>query len=89
VGRGVTVSLANRDRIYGASFRRRVCNIEIEEVLIAPRSPWQNLYVERFTGTIRRDLLDHVIVLSERHLTRLLTRYIPIIIGFARIARFQ
>ena len=47
----------------------------IEEILIAPRSPWQNPYVERLIGTIRRDLLDHVIVFNERHLLRLLHSY--------------
>jgi putative transposase len=46
-----------------------------EEVLIAPRSPWQNPYVERLIGSIRRECLDHVIVLHERHLRRLLTEY--------------
>jgi putative transposase len=41
-------------------------------VLSAPRSPWQNLYVERLIGSIRREVLDHVMVLHERHLRRLL-----------------
>jgi putative transposase len=47
----------------------------MEEVVIAPRSPWQNPYVERLIGSIRREVLNHVIVLNERHLTRLLTAY--------------
>jgi putative transposase len=68
--------LRDRDRIYGASFRQRVRNMGIEEVVIAPRSPWQNPYVERLIGSIRRDCLDHVIVLHERHLRRLLTEYL-------------
>ncbi len=42
---------------------------------IAPRSPWQNGYVERVIGSIRRDLLDHVIVMGEAHLRRLLRAY--------------
>jgi putative transposase len=67
--------LRDRDRVYGASFRRRVRHMGIEEVLIAPRSPWQNPYVERLIGSIRRECLDHVIVLHERHLRRLLTSY--------------
>jgi putative transposase len=67
--------LRDRDRVYGTSFRRRVRHMGIEEVLIAPRSPWQNPYVERLVGIIRRECLDHVIVLQERHLRRLLTSY--------------
>ena len=67
--------LRNRDRAYGASFRRRVRHMGIEEVLIAPQSPWQNPYVERLIGSIRRECLDHVVVLHERHLWRLLTSY--------------
>ncbi len=47
----------------------------IEEVSTAPRSPWQNPYVERMVGSIRRDCLDHVIVLNERQLKRILTIY--------------
>jgi putative transposase len=65
--------LRERDRIYGAHFRQRVGNMGIAEVLIAPRSPWPNPYVERMIGSIRRDLLDHVLVLNEPHLRRLLT----------------
>jgi putative transposase len=67
--------LCDRDRIYGASFRQRVRNMDIEEVLIAPRSPWQNPYVERVIGSLRRELLAHVIVLNQQHLRRLLTAY--------------
>jgi transposase InsO family protein len=47
----------------------------VEDVLIAPGSPWQNPYVERLIGSIRRECLDHVIVLHEHHLQRLLTDY--------------
>jgi putative transposase len=68
--------LHDRDRIYGASFQQRVQHMGIEEVLIAPRSPWQNPYVERLIGSIRRECLDHVIVLSEHHLRRILTGYL-------------
>jgi putative transposase len=68
--------LRDRDRIYGAAFQQRVRNMGIDEVVIAPGSPWQNPYVERLIGSIRRDCLDHVMVLSERHLQRLLQQYV-------------
>jgi transposase InsO family protein len=67
--------LRDRDSIYGAQFRRRVDSLGIEEVITAPRSPWQNPFAERLIGSIRRDCLDHVIVLNERHLKRLLSSY--------------
>ncbi len=47
----------------------------IAEVLIAPRSPWQNGYAERLIGSIRRECLDHVIELNDAHLMRILTEY--------------
>jgi hypothetical protein len=68
--------LRDRDSIYGACFQERVRHMSIEEVKIAPRSPWQNPYCERVIGSIRRDLLDHVIVLNDRHLRRLLGSYL-------------
>lgn len=48
----------------------------IQEVITAPRSPWQNAYVERVIGSIRRDCVDHVIVLGERQLKRVLSEYV-------------
>jgi len=50
-------------------------NMGIREVLIAPKSPWQNPYCERVIGSIRRDCLDHFIILSENHLYRILKDY--------------
>jgi len=67
--------LRDRDRVYGGHFRSRVRNIGIEEVLIAPRAPWQNPFVERLIGSIRRECLDHVIVFNENHLKRILSSY--------------
>lgn len=64
--------LRDNDSIYGDAFRQRVANLGIEEVRTAYRSPWQNAYVERLIGSVRRECLDHVIVLNERHLKRLL-----------------
>jgi transposase InsO family protein len=67
--------LRDRERIYGHWFQGRVHGMGIEEVLIAPRSPWQNAYSERLNGSIRRECLDHVIVFSEAHLRRVLKDY--------------
>jgi transposase InsO family protein len=67
--------LRDRDRKYGSRYRSRVQNFGIEEVVIAPRSPWQSPYVERLIGSIRRECLDHVIVLNERHLKGTLNAY--------------
>jgi transposase InsO family protein len=68
--------LRDRDSIYGGEFQRRVKGMRIAEVLTAPRSPWQNPFAERVIGTIRRELLDHVIVLNEGHLRRRLRSYL-------------
>jgi len=67
--------IRDRDGIYGERFRERIANMGIEEVVIAPRSPWQNPYCERLIGSIRRECVDHVIVLNERHLMRILRSY--------------
>jgi putative transposase len=50
--------------------------MDVREVVIAPRSPWQNAYAERVIGSIRRECLDHVVVIGERHLLRILSKYI-------------
>ncbi len=63
--------IRDRDRVYGPAFRTRAECMGIEEVLTAPRSPWQNPFVERVIGSVRRECLDQVIVLDERHLRRL------------------
>jgi len=60
----------------GSHFRHRVKGMGIEELLTAPQSPWQNPFVERLIGSIRRECLNHVLVLGERHLRRILTRYL-------------
>jgi len=67
--------LRDRDRIYGDYFRQRVRGLGLKEVLSGPRSPWQNPYVERLIGSIRRECLDHVIVLNEHHLRCILKSY--------------
>jgi transposase InsO family protein len=67
--------LRDRDKIYGEYFREKVAAMEIKEILIAPRSPWQNPYVERLIGSIRRECLDHMIVGNEKSLRRTLRSY--------------
>ncbi len=68
--------LRDRDAVYGVVFSSRVQALGIREVKAAPRSPWQNPYVERLIGTLRRECLDHVVVLNETHLRRLLRDYL-------------
>jgi putative transposase len=67
--------LRDRDGIYGLRFQERVAGMGIEEVVTAPRSPWQNAFVERVIGSIRRECLDHVLVMNDRHLKRILNSY--------------
>jgi transposase InsO family protein len=67
--------LRDRDAIYGEKVQRRIKSLGIEEVITAPRSPWQNPFVERIIGSIRRDCLDHIIVFNERHLRRILCEH--------------
>jgi putative transposase len=67
--------LRDRDGIYGEYFQRRVQGIGIDEVRTAAQSPWQNPYAERVIGSIRRECLNHMIVLSEQHLRRILKSY--------------
>jgi putative transposase len=67
--------LRDRDSIYGPQFEARAMSLGLQQKLIAARSPWQNPFVERLIGSIRRECLDHVLVLHARHLHRVLTDY--------------
>ena len=67
--------LRDRDKRYGKAFRERTGAMGIKEVLIAPRSPWQNPYAERLIGSIRRERLNHFIVFNESGLRRILRSY--------------
>src|ERR1700724_1028835 len=67
--------IRDRDRIYGAVVTRRLRAMGIRDKPIAPASPWQNGFAERLIGSIRRECLDHVIVLSEERLRRILRSY--------------
>ena len=66
----------DRDRIYDDTVHRRIASLGITEVVSSPRSPWQNPYVERVIGSVRRECLDHIIILNERHLRRVLRAYL-------------
>ena len=68
--------LRDRDGLYRVEFSSRVQSMGIREVKTAPRSPWQNPYVERLIGTLRRECLNHVVVLNETHLRRVLRDYL-------------
>jgi putative transposase len=67
--------LRDRDGSYGGKFREAASWLGIQEVLTAPQSPWQNAYVERLIGSIRRECLDYVIILNETGLRRILKSY--------------
>jgi hypothetical protein len=67
--------IRDRDAIFGGAFVFLTKGMGIEEVVTAPRSPWQNPYVERLIGSIRRECLDHVIVWNETSLRRILRSY--------------
>src|SRR5207249_1707670 len=68
--------LHDRDGCYGPRFHEAASGMGICEVLMAPHSPWQNAYVERLIGSIRRECLDHAIVLHASGLRRLLRSYV-------------
>jgi transposase InsO family protein len=67
--------LRDRDAVYGHVFQQRVKGMGVAEVLTTPQSPWQNPFAERLIGSIRRECLNHVLVLGERHLRRTLAQY--------------
>jgi transposase InsO family protein len=65
----------DRDRIYGSIVPRRLRTMGIRDKPIAPASPWQNGFAERLIGSIRRECVDHIVVLGEAHLRRILESY--------------
>jgi putative transposase len=67
--------LRDRDPVSGEQFRRCVKAMRIEEVLTTPHSPWQTPFAERLIGSIRRECLNLVLVLGERHLRGTRARY--------------
>jgi putative transposase len=67
--------LRDRDGSYAGKFEEAAKWLGVREVLTAPQSPWQNCYIERLIGSIRRECLDHVIILNETGLRRILKSY--------------
>ena len=67
--------IRDRDGAYGETFTRRLRSMGIRDRPTSPRSPWQNGYAERLIGSIRRECVDHIIVLGERHLRHVLLSY--------------
>ena len=67
--------IRDQDRKFSENFSRHVASIGIKEVLTAPASPWQNAFAERVIGAMRRECLDHMIILGEQHLRRTVKSY--------------
>ena len=70
------LSRVDNDGIFGYGVRAFLESCGMREIRTGYGSPWQNPYIERMIGTLRRELLDHVIVLNQRHLERLLGEYL-------------
>ena len=68
--------IRDRDAVYGQVVTRRLKSMGIRDRPTAPRSPWQNGYVERLIGSIRRECLDHIVVSGEAHLRHILKTYV-------------
>jgi transposase InsO family protein len=67
--------IRDNDAAYGETFTNRLRTMGIRDRPISPRSPWQNPYVERLIGTLRRECLDHLLVFGEQHLRQVLESY--------------
>jgi len=68
--------IRDRDGVYGLEVQQRLQSLGVSEELTAPQSPWQNGYAERLIGSIRRECLNHFVILSPRHLKRTLAAYL-------------
>src|SRR4051794_21586439 len=67
--------IRDRDRVFGSIVRQRLRAMGIRDKPVAPRSPWQNGFAERLIGSIRRECLDHIIILGQVHLRQVLLAY--------------
>ena len=68
--------IRDRDSVYGQEVGRRLRSFHIQEVVTAPQSPWQNGFAEPVIGSIRREYLNHFLIVNARHLQKILTAYI-------------
>ena len=68
--------IRDRDCKFGKYFERKISVVGMKEIVTSYRSPWQNGYVERVIGSIRRECLDYFIVFNEEHLRRILKEYL-------------
>ena len=68
--------IRDNDKIFSGDFKQHIKKLGLEDTPTAPRSPWQNPVAERVIGTLRRECLDHMIILSEKHLYSVLAEYI-------------
>src|SRR5260221_7804383 len=68
--------IRDRDAAYGELVTRHLKSMGIRDRPTAPRSPWQNGYVERLIGSMRRECLDHILVLREGHLPPIVKTYV-------------
>ena len=75
LGWGLALPHRDRDRIYGSVVTRRLRAMGIRDKPTAPASPWQNGFAERLIGSIRRECVDHLVILGEAHLRRILQSY--------------
>ena len=75
LGRGAAYLIRDRDAIYGSAVMHRLRAMGIRDKPISAGSPWQNCFAERLIGTIRRECLDHMVVLGKAHLRRTLIKF--------------
>jgi transposase InsO family protein len=73
---GLNYLIHDGDAIYGGAFFRKLEVLELDPMQTAYRSPWQNCYVERVIGTLRRECLNHVVPLNELHLLKVLREFV-------------
>ncbi|MDT8301470.1 MAG: integrase core domain-containing protein [Sedimentisphaerales bacterium] len=77
--------IRDNDKIFSDDFKQYIGKLGLEDTPTAPRSPWQNPFAERVLGTIRRECLDHMIILNEKHLYSVLDEYINDYYNVSRI----